>query len=217
MPVKSLAVFVVLLAIVGPAVRAGTIGPTWAENVSVQATPDPYGPGLVTNAAASPSNSDEFGLSYIYNRYDGAYSSTGVLLDYQGTGISTIDITYSFLSYGFSGSVPLYVSVFAASPEPFVPDVVDSSPSYQYSIPTGDDSTSPFVMTISLDVSGPVALLLTTGLSPDYDTYDGVSSAITLSVVPEPSAAAMLPVGIAFAILCTLRRKKKRSGSKRVS
>ena len=165
----------------------------------------------------TPSTSDEFGLCYTENRYDGAYSSTGVLLDYQGTGTSTIDITDSFLSYGFTGSVPLYVSVFAGSPEPFVPDVVDTYPSYQYSIPTGDNPASPFVMRISLDVSGPVALLLTTGPSPDYDEYDGVSSSITLSVVSEPSGAAMLPVGIGFAIFYVFRRMRRRSEARSVS
>ncbi len=227
MPGKSFAGIVVVLASIGCPVMAGTIGPTWAEIVCVQATPDPDGPGLVTNAGAYPSNSDQFGLCYTENRYEGAYSSTGVLLDYQGTGTSTIDITDSSLSYGLSGSVPLYVSVFAGSPEPFVPDVVDTTPSDQFAIPTGDDSTSPYVMTISLDVSGPVALLLTTGPSPDYDIYDGVSSFITLSVVPEPSsitlsavpepsAAAMLPFGIGFALLYAFRRRKKRSGSKSV-
>ncbi len=217
MPGKSFAGIVVLLASMGCPVMAGTIGPSWAEIVSVQATPDPDGPGLVTNAWASPSNSDEFGLCYTENRYDGAYSSTGVLLDYQGTGTSTIDITDSFLSYGFTGSVPLYVSVFAGSPEPFVPDVVDTYPTCQYFIPTGDNPASPFVMTISLDVSGPVALLLTTGPSPDYDIFDGVSSYLTISVVSEPSAAVMFPVGIGFAIFYVFRRKKRRSQSRSVS
>jgi hypothetical protein len=216
MPGKSVAVIVVLLASVDPAVMAGTIGPTWAESVSVQAVPNPDGSGLVTSTWATPSTSDEFGLSYTYNRYDGAYSSNGVLLDYQGTGAATIDITDAFLSYGFSGSVPLYVSVFAGSDEPFVPDVVDTSPSFQYFIPTGNDSASPLVVNISSEVSGPVAFLLTTGLSPDYDIYDGVSSYITLSVVPEPSTAVMLPVGIGFAILYAFRWKKKRTGSRGV-
>jgi hypothetical protein len=217
MPGKSFAGILVLLATMGPDVMAGTIGPAWAENVTVQATPDPDGPGLVTNAWGSPSNSDAFGLCYTYNRYDGAYSSAGVLLDYQGTGSSTIDITDSFLSDGFSGSVPLYVSVFAGSPEPYVPELLNAFPTCQYSVPTGDDPASPFVMSISLDVNGPVALFLTTGLSPDYDTYDGVASYITLSVVPEPSGAAMLPVGIGFAIVYAFKRKKKRPGSKCVS
>jgi hypothetical protein len=76
MPSKSLAGIVVLMASVGPAVMAGTIGPTWAENVTVQATPNPDGSGLLTNAWASPSSSDGFGLCYTYNRYDGAYFST---------------------------------------------------------------------------------------------------------------------------------------------
>jgi hypothetical protein len=214
MPSKSLAVIVVLLASVGPAVMAGNIGPTWAEDVTVQATPNPDGSGLVTNVWATPSTSDEFGLSYSYNRYDGAYSSIGVLLEYQGPGAATIDITDAFLSYGFSGSVPLYVSVFAGSPEPFVPDVGDTLTTFQFSIPIGIDSASPLLLNNAVDVSGPVAFLLSTGLSPDYDIYDGVSSYITLSVVPEPSGVAMLPVGIGFAILLYASwRMKKRPGS----
>jgi hypothetical protein len=194
----------------GGVAAAGPIGPTWAESVMIQATPNPNGPGLITNVYAYVISPGEAGLYYTYNRYDGAYTSYGVLLDYQG-GVGEVDVLGASLSAGLSGSVPLNVTEFAGSPTPYVPDLSDAEGGYGYSIQTGDYTAFPIALSFDA-TAGPVAFLLTTGLSPSYDIYEGVASYVTLSVVPEPSSIAMLPVGIGFVLACLARRKKRRPG-----
>jgi hypothetical protein len=204
---KNVSLALLALVAITQSVRAGSLPPTWIEEVFMSypgGTGEPF-------VASTNIQTGGFSVADFRDPRSNFGSTYWALVDLQGTtGTLTVNLTYAAWNFNTSLNfdVPLLVYSYPSSAKP--PDIT-SDPTLmatglqRFYIPPGDYSASPVSLNFSSVVSGGGVCFL-------FETESDVtlsSSVLMFSVVPEPSS---IVLGLLGAIGCFVIRRRFRAG-----